>query len=249
MECYLVQNGGGASLNFKVIGNPMPSTAKENTIWVDTDRINNYYFSATQPENMAEYDVWFTLGADSNVAFSATKKNPVMVYPVSAKQYVNGAWVNKTAKIWQGGKWESVVHNIFLLGPDGYDANVVKTASYGTHSFSANDSGITVTGTYENYAGGGCTAAFDKKYNLTPYSTLTANVKAIHGTEGAVTIMISTSKIKADKVAYLSLTDGSTIGEKNLDISDINGEYYILIDAEAYPAYVGATVDSVELVI
>jgi hypothetical protein len=96
---------GGPGLNFKVIGNPQPETARENTIWVDTDRINNYYFSATQPENMAEYDVWISTGTSSTVAFSATKKNPIMVYPLSAKQYIGGAWVNVTAQSWQGGKW------------------------------------------------------------------------------------------------------------------------------------------------
>ena len=97
--------GGGGGLNFKVIPNPMPRTAKENTIWVDTDKINNYYFLATQPENMVDYDVWFTVGTSSTVAFSATKKNPIMVYPLSAKQYVSGAWVDKTAMSYQNGEW------------------------------------------------------------------------------------------------------------------------------------------------
>lgn len=105
--------GGANPLNFQVVGNPQPSTAKENTIWVDTDRINNYYFSATQPENMAEYDVWFPTGTSSTVAFSATKKNPIMVYPLSAKQYVSGAWVDKTAKSYQGGKWVDWVTVLF----------------------------------------------------------------------------------------------------------------------------------------
>ena len=96
MECYLVQNGGSNPLNFKVICNPQPQTAKENTIWVDTDRIHNYYFSATQPENMAEHDVWFPTDTASSVAFNALKKNGIQVYPLYAKQYVSGAWVDKT---------------------------------------------------------------------------------------------------------------------------------------------------------
>ena len=98
-------SGGSNPLNFKVICNPKPENARENTIWVDTDRINNYYFSATQPENMEEYDVWFPIGTSSPVGFNAVKKNGIQVYPISAKQYVNGAWVDKTAKSWQGGKW------------------------------------------------------------------------------------------------------------------------------------------------
>lgn len=116
MECFLVKNGGGTSLNFKVIPNPMPSTAKENTIWVDTDKINNYYFSAEQPENMVEYDVWFSVGTSSYVAFSATKKNPIMVYPLYAKQYVSGAWVDKTAKSYHGGVWVDWITFLYQSG-------------------------------------------------------------------------------------------------------------------------------------
>lgn len=107
---------GGAGLNFKVICNPQPNTAKENTIWVDTDRINNYYFSATQPENMVDYDVWFPVGSSSAVAFSATKKNTVMVYPISAKQHIGGAWVNKEAKSFQNGVWVDWVAHLFKAG-------------------------------------------------------------------------------------------------------------------------------------
>jgi hypothetical protein len=105
MECYLVQNGGGNPLNFKVICNPQPETAKENTIWVDTDRIHNYYFAATQPENMAEYDVWFRVGTFSSAPFNALKKNGIQVYPMMAKQYIEGSLVEKTAKCCQGDEW------------------------------------------------------------------------------------------------------------------------------------------------
>lgn len=98
--------GGSGGLNFEVVGGTSePSSPKENTIWVDTDRINNYYFSATQPENMVNYDVWFHVGTSSPVAFNALKKNEIRVYPLSAKQYVNGALVAKPAVSYIGGNW------------------------------------------------------------------------------------------------------------------------------------------------
>ena len=102
---YGFGGGGGAPLNFKVVPNPQPDTAKENTIWVDTDRINNYYFSATQPENMVNYDVWFPVGTSSTVEFNALKKNGIQVYPISAKQYVSGVLRDVVAKSYQGGGW------------------------------------------------------------------------------------------------------------------------------------------------
>ena len=98
--------GGGTSLNFKVVGNPQPSTAKENTIWIDTDvPITGYYFQQEQPENMTEGMVWIFTGTSSTMEFNALKKNGIQVYPISAKQYIVGAWVDKTAKSYQGGEW------------------------------------------------------------------------------------------------------------------------------------------------
>jgi hypothetical protein len=97
---------GGTSLNFKVISNPKPETATENTIWVDTDvKITGWDFSAAEPANPVEGMVWFPTGTASSVAFNALKENSVMVYPLSAKQYSGGAWVGKTAKSYRNGEF------------------------------------------------------------------------------------------------------------------------------------------------
>ena len=108
---------GGASLNFKVVaGTTEPTNPKENMIWVKTsNKITGWYFSATQPENMAEGEVWFTTGESSEFAFNALKKNTLQVYPVSAKQYVSGAWVDKEAKSWQGGEWVNWIPPNYLF--------------------------------------------------------------------------------------------------------------------------------------
>ena len=97
---------GGAALNFKVVpGLTQPGTAVENTIWVKTEKIGFWYFSATQPENAAEYDVWFRTGDSSALEFNALKKNGIQVYPISAKQYVSGAYVDVDAMSYQNGEW------------------------------------------------------------------------------------------------------------------------------------------------
>ena len=94
------------SLGFEVVGGTSaPSNPKENTIWVNTSTsITSWVFSATQPTR-ATGRVWISVGASSSVAFNALKKNNITVYPLSAKQYVSGKWVDKTAKIYQNGAW------------------------------------------------------------------------------------------------------------------------------------------------
>ena len=52
--------------------------------------------------------VWIYNNNASNVNFYKLKYGDMgidEVYPISAKQYISGVWVDKTAKSWQGGKW------------------------------------------------------------------------------------------------------------------------------------------------
>ena len=96
--------GGGGGLNFQVVCNPQPNNPKANTILINTDTITGWVFSATEPTGIPGL-VWITTGTSSTAVFNALKKNNITVYPISAKQYISGAWVDKTAKIWQNGEW------------------------------------------------------------------------------------------------------------------------------------------------
>ena len=98
---------GSTALSFKVAGGTAaPASPKETTIWVHTDtEITNWIFSAAEPENPLAGMVWISTGTFSPVEFNALKKNCIHVYPMSAKQYLNSAWVDKTAKTYQNGAW------------------------------------------------------------------------------------------------------------------------------------------------
>lgn len=50
--------------------------------------------------------VWVSTGTASVVKFNALKKNALEVYPIHANQYINGAWVKRTAKTYQNGIWK-----------------------------------------------------------------------------------------------------------------------------------------------
>ena len=102
--------GGGGGLNFAVKAyaseSTMPATAKENTIAIITaETMTSWAFDAVAPVDPAEGMVWMEYGDASAVAFNVAKKNSVMIYPLSAKQYIGGEWVDVDAKSWQGGEW------------------------------------------------------------------------------------------------------------------------------------------------
>lgn len=108
-EGYII-GGGGSALNFKVIAVSsellLPATAKENTIAVITDTaITAYVFAPAEPEAPTDGTVWFAIGTSSFTSFNAIKKNSLWVYPTNCKQYVSGAWAQKTAYTWMREKW------------------------------------------------------------------------------------------------------------------------------------------------
>lgn len=100
----------GMELNFSVIGNQKPNnddTIAENTIWVNTDtEITGWFFSETEPEAPVEGIIWISTSNESEIVFNALKENYIQIMPLSAKQYINGTWIEKEAEIYQNGEWK-----------------------------------------------------------------------------------------------------------------------------------------------
>lgn len=102
---------GGLNIqNFKVKGGTSePEALKENLFWVNTDqKITGWIFSQTEPSNPYDGLVWFSTGSRSLAAFNALRKNTIQLCPISAHQYLSGAWTEKPAKCWQNGGWVDV---------------------------------------------------------------------------------------------------------------------------------------------
>ena len=225
----LNMTGGGAPLNFKVVGNPQPASPKENTIWVNTDvPIGKWYFDASQPDDLLEGDVWFPIGTSSPVEFNALKKNGIQVYPISAKQYVGGAWVDVEAKSYQGGEWvgwyTSIVKNGDIL--IGFSGNLRKD----------HNSTMTKVDNYlrlvigDSRAGGPTTSS---KIDVTSIKTIYLDVDVQNVASGGVSVGIF-SAINADRGTAIQ---SNTVAHQKTqltgrqllkcDVSNYSGLYYI----------------------
>ena len=112
-------SSGGMELTV-VGGSTRPAKPTQNMIWVNTDKeITNYVFSATEPEPPVEGMAWITIGDSGNIkAVSPVGGDWITVYPLSAKQYIGGAWVDKTAKSYQGGAWVDWVTYLYNSGDE-----------------------------------------------------------------------------------------------------------------------------------
>lgn len=256
MILNMVGGGGGASLNFNIVGNPQPNSPGENVIWIDTDNeIASWIFSATEPETAVEGMVWITTGTASTVAFNTMKKNCVMVYPLSAKQYIGGAWVDKTAKSYQNGAWMDWAPSLTLV-PDPENAHswTKETVTYGRSEATDNEdgtktlmAGTATNGTYFN------TSTYQTTVDLTPYSVLKYKATvATSGTTGNNAARVGVGLIAEwDKTgtAFATLDlSGETIGE--IDISALTGEHPVGMQAQSHNKGTGTTtVNLFELVL
>lgn len=228
--------GGGAPLNFKVVPNPQPDTAKENTIWVDTDRINNYYFSATQPEGMVDYDVWFPVGTSSTVEFNALKKGGIQVYPLSAQQMVSGVLKDVTAKSYQGGVWKEWIEVIDFDLTNWTKKNPYPSRSYtqGTYDLSSKTLKGSITKDYQHVV-----LVKNEKMNFQSANTLNMiySISKNMSSNGAIFVKLSSSfSDPADNTCVVNqqITEQATNKEISIDVSSVNSSYYLWIGLVAW---------------
>lgn len=227
--------GGGGGLNFRVVGGTTaPSNPRENTIWINTaTKITSWTFSTTEPSSAEDGMVWITVGTASSVAFSATKKNPIMVYPLSAKQRVGGAWASVTAMTYQDG-WVEWVR--YLVGANGIASELGDSKYIGyygnlyTTVTPLPNGGVKITA-----AGGSGYIAhtFENAINVTAYSKMKVKTGAV--VSSGVNIGLSKNNndvsIAYNKDVSKNITSNSNI---ELDISAISGDYYLVIGFNNY---------------
>lgn len=225
-----VLSGGGNNLNFEVVGGTSaPASPKENTIWVNTSTtITSWVFSATQPTGSSGM-VWFTTGTSSIVAFNALKKNSIMVYALSAKQYVSGAWKDVNAKSYLNGEWVAWWSGELFINGNQYEAFTGgwKKANYNWNSNDTPDVGtLTIENTIylSSSVGAYCKGVrISNKVDLTGWKTLKYITTQYNKGEASVVISATESYDLNDASAKGSFV----VGENSLDITELTGEYYI----------------------
>ena len=224
-----MSGGGGASLNFKVVGNPQPSNPSENTIWLNTDTpFESWVFSATEPSTAEFGMVWFPVGTSSTVAFNALKKNSIQIYPLSAKQYIDGAWVEKTALSYQNGAWNSWIR--YLMNGDDFCEDI--TGGWSVHAditgMNSTPSQITSDGLVLTSGSAGRMGRVQTKktIDLTEANTLKCDIDVYTKFNSGMRLFASknpTGKANTFEAETLFTSSGTI----SLDVSNLGTGYYV----------------------
>ena len=194
-------------------------------------------FLATVDDSQLEGMVWISTGTSGPIQFDALKKNGIQVCPISAKQYVNGAWVDVPAMSYQNGTWVEWVTVLYNSGNQcasitgGY-GTLAPSGGFWTYSDVKFDTDrITFNGaTSGNYVS---YAVTKNKIDLTEYKKITLKVVGFAATGayacgrlGATATNTSWESLH-DNATALATFEGGTTGDVVLDVSSLTGEYYV----------------------
>ena len=224
------------SLNFEVVGGTAaPADPGENTIWVDTDTpVTGWHFGAAEPEAPRGGMVWIATGTASAAAFNALKKNGITACPLRTAQYVDGAFVSRAAKIYQGGSWKSIPPTVYLFkSGEGKKVNFTTklSGSVSGYECSITTGNITASSYVSNSEAGYVSFYTTGKVNLTGFHTLYFDVKVTKAWEGdeptfgVASAVIPASESGINKFAAKTSLGVSSRKTVSIDISNVDSGY------------------------
>lgn len=229
--------GGGAGLNLKVVGGTtLPTEPVENTVWVDTDtEISGYAFAVNQPVNPVEGMVWIeTSPSESSAPMDVGIKNTAMLYPIAAKQYISGSWVDKVAQAYINGEWLDWWDGGLYVAGDTYDS---VTGGFVSVGFPATAPSVTYNANYvtlvqKNMTWEGLWRT-NNLIDLSGFSKISWTYSGwwIQDSENDLRLAVLPQNATniSGAAAYLQ-RKSPTGGEKHtvtLDVSKLTGKYYI----------------------
>lgn len=191
--------------------------------------------------------LWFDIGTLSNAPFNAVKKNGIKVYPISVRQYVNGAWVKKTAKTYQNGAWVDWYNGELFFNGEQYTDITGGWVGYngiGEIVTIKEDSIVfNLTGTTDRDA----TAYTVNRIDLVNYTKIIAIIDIASGStaEEKFTLAVMNSNTNNDPTSYVAQTtiSGKTGGvagkhEVTLDVSDVDTSCYVALCTRRYQSVI-----------
>lgn len=214
-------------LNYSIVGGlEEPTEPTENMIWVQTnEEITGHIFSKYEPKNPTQNMIWIYSGENSNVAFHSLNidgKKYDEIFPISAKQYIDEAWMDVEAKSYQSGEWVPWWDGTLYYAGDEYElftggwGKVVN----GSPSFTKNIDTLYVTRTDSS---GSHLITHNKSVDLTNIKTVEFDYSC--NTQSRTGFYVYNTNLEA---VVSSDSQSSASGTCSLDVSALTGKHYIV---------------------
>lgn len=190
------------------------------------------------PEGFLYINIKASSYGSSDLDFGLLKKgNEICIAPISAKQYVSGTYVDVTCKSYQNGAWADWWNGELYTPGNTYDS-ITGGWDYilnGTGGVEFREDGI-LFDCYSYLSTNKSTTGIlytKKAINLNNHSKLVVELEILKAgsLSNAVQIMVNapTSSTDATSVASVELPQVNGASTLEIDLSSINGSYYIAI--------------------
>ncbi len=228
-------------LNFNVYAVPsIPATAPDGIAIISSVPMKNWILSPDEPSGAPRSvgDVWIRYAVTGD-PFNILKQNAMFIDPVSAWQYVNGAWVdvemrrylnNARLAMWNG--------ELYKYG-DEYPGI---TGGWGTEDYTILEGSVTSVEpgqkNSDHFVLSGANTVkvmfgTNNPINVDKFTTLHVEGEPTSAA-GGQSISFAVYRDKAQTVCLRDFNFGAdyTRSVKTLDLSDINGDVYIVVSAQ-----------------
>lgn len=229
-------------LNFEIVGGTTePENPKENTIWINTDvPIVWWVFYGGDPDESwgtNEGIVYITVNTRGGaIRLNILKNNEITIFPVRAKQKINGTYVDVEAKIYQNGQWVDWTVYLFSNGTlnETVTGGITGTLGDGVISFPSTTIAAANNKTYSTNKPIDLTNANTVRMIFKPTATasnVNANAYFRVVVLSAPQTGVNVNTFHAAYVAHADINGNQwTSGANNewsVDVSSLEGEYYL----------------------
>jgi hypothetical protein len=233
--------GGGVAQNFQVVAyaseNDLLAAAPvENTIGVvTTTPIAKTILSDIDPSAATEGAVWLQTGSGSIPISTLTSGNVDFgtVYPIAARQCIDGAWVNVAAKSYRNGEWIPLWNGELFDGGNQYErftGGWIRNTDFKVQNFNNSGGSCEIGETIFISSGNNvCTVVTTaQKIDVTNRKTISFSIDANNSANGTCVFAISQASGSVYNADALTEFAVATKDEPvTLDVSGINIPVYI----------------------
>ena len=175
--------------------------------------------------------IWIANTTKGTISFNALKKNGIILYPLSAKQYIGDAWVDVIAKSYQNGEWIEWITYLYKNGNEFTnltgDFSITYSNNKGTGTLTKNADSLYLYSKGSTGSGANFMVYTGKKINLTGFSTLYARIAFTNTKSTRIYLGVNSVNTAMPTTEYFFTTEESTDGIVTFDVSNIPGEYYV----------------------
>ena len=227
-------SGGG--LNFEVVGGTeQPANPNVNMIWVNTSaEIVNWAITQEEPTSPDEGLLWIkAMDSSGGTELVVGEDNKIILYLGHAKLYTSSGWEQVEAALFADGQWNyfsSVGYFLFAQG-EGALINFYNNSQANASVTIGTDS-IVVTSTMGSSSRASLVSSSSFDFSTLEYNTLVFELKCTGiGSSMSLRVGVFTQNGVEDPEKVSVATAVPNVSDEvqkiNIDISNINGKYYV----------------------